>query len=184
MSTPKRHGGGFIPAVKASLSFTRRSTVDQSSSGQESYSRSQNESTHESSLPSPHNSNTTKRHGGGFVPSSTRTRMPSLGATTQQQPQINAPASVETATVSFPQINSSSVKHGGGYVPKNLLQENGARAPAASTSNHVSAQMQGEISQTAVDNGHTSNGGAGTLAASVERPNRRRHGGGCLRNSC
>ncbi|CBF81982.1 predicted protein [Aspergillus nidulans FGSC A4] len=178
MSTPKRHGGGFIPAVKASLSFTRRSTVDQSSSGQDRYSRPQSESTPVSNLPSSHNSNTTKRHGGGFVPSTTNTRVSSLGATTQQQPQINAPASVETAAVSSPQTNSSSVKHGGGYVPKSLLQENGARAPAASTSSHVPAQMEGDISQTAVNNGHTSNGEAGALAGGVERPDRRRHGGG------
>ncbi|KAL3433941.1 hypothetical protein BDV09DRAFT_196303 [Aspergillus tetrazonus] len=109
--------------------------------------------------------------------------MSSLGATTQQQPQINAPASVETAAVSFPQTNSSSVKHGGGYVPKNLIQDNGARAPAASTSSYVLAQIEGEISYTAVDNGHTSNRGAGALAGGVERPNRRRHGGGYVPQS-
>jgi hypothetical protein len=76
------------------------------------------------------------------------------------------------------QTNSSSVKHGGGYAPKNLLQDNGARAPAASTSSHVPVQMEGEISQTAATNGHTSNGGAGALDEDVESPERRRHGGG------
>ncbi|KAL4816714.1 hypothetical protein BDW67DRAFT_184540 [Aspergillus spinulosporus] len=178
MSTPKRHGSGFISAVKASLSFARRSTIDQPSSGQDSHSCRQNESTPESALPSSHDSNTTKRHGGGFMPSTASTNMPSLGATTQEQPQISAPAGIEMTTVSIAQANRSSVKHGGGYVPKNYLQGNGASMPAASTSNHVLAPMEGKISQTAANNELTSTGGAKPQIGGVERPTRRRHGGG------
>ncbi|KAL4746679.1 hypothetical protein BDW72DRAFT_197472 [Aspergillus terricola var. indicus] len=172
MPTPKRHGGGFIPAVKASLSFGRRSTTDQFSSGQDSYTCPQNESTLESTLPLTHDSNTTKRHGGGFNPSAINTKMPSMSATAQQQAQINPPAGVEITTVSLPQANSSRVKHGGGYLSKS--HDNDVGAPAVSTPNHVSAQVYGNINQTAANNGHTPNEGVG----GVERPNRRRHGGG------
>ncbi|KAL4737203.1 hypothetical protein BDV11DRAFT_172178 [Aspergillus similis] len=179
MSTPKRHGGGFIPTAKTSFSFAGRSTIDESSTGNGNYLCPQNESTHGSTLPSSHDSKTTKPHGGGFNPSTTNnTKMPSLSTTAQQQPQISPSAGVEMTTVPLPQAKSSSVKHGGGYVPKNHLQDNGGRVPAVSTSNYVPAQMHGEISQNTADNGHTSNRVEGALDGDAERSSRRRHGGG------